>query len=635
MIHLLTHPFMAQIVAQRLITEEKSMFLNVSKSMSRVVAIAILALAPVALLSQVTPAAKSASHGDTASKWDIFIGYSYLSPHATVTSTSLAPNGTASYDAVAVGEIFSISYFFNRYAGLQAETSIHEWGIQNTNPPGQNGTEGNNGGFTTVGGGLVLRYPTATITPFAHVTGGESLVDGPQHNPFTWGPSVSVGGGLDYKVSHHVSIRLVQADYEYMNIGFPATQGGTVGINSARISAGIVFNAGSFTPPTPIALSCTANPASIYAGDPVTVTATPSGLDPKLNAVYTWGGSGVTGSGTTATVATAALTPGTYTVNCGVKEGKAGKEGLKPWETASASTNFTVKPFEPPTINCSANPDTIKPGETSTISSSGMSPQNRPLTYSYSATAGTVEGNGATAIFNSSGAPSGTASITCNVADDKGKTATANTSVSIMAPIAAPAEPPELKRLALHSIFFPTDQPRIEKPNGGLLASQEKILTTLATDFKKYLEYKPDAHLVLSGHADMRGSVEYNKALSERRVTRVKLFLVEQGVPEAKIETRGLGKEDNLTTAQVEEAIKQNPELNAADRKKLLNELPLIVLAKNRRVDVTLSTTGQQSELWYPFNAADALALIDQRNLTQKKATGGTAKKPVPPAKKK
>jgi outer membrane protein OmpA-like peptidoglycan-associated protein len=120
----------------------------------------------------------------------------------------------------------------------------------------------------------------------------------------------------------------------------------------------------------------------------------------------------------------------------------------------------------------------------------------------------------------------------------------------------------------------------------------------------------------LTGHADIRGSVEYNQALSERRVTRTKLMLVEQGVPEASIKTLGLGKGDDLTAAQVEEAIKQNPDLNDADREKLLDKLPVIVLAKNRRVDVTLSTTGQQSTRWYPFNAADALILLDQRNLT-------------------
>lgn len=88
------------------------------------------------------------------------------------------------------------------------------------------------------------------------------------------------------------------------------------------------------------------------------------------------------------------LAPGSYTVQCGVKEGKKGKEGEKAWQNASASTTFTVKPFEPPTISCTPEPTTIKPGETSTITCHAVSPQNLPLTYSYSASAGTVTGNG-------------------------------------------------------------------------------------------------------------------------------------------------------------------------------------------------------------------------------------------------
>ena len=153
----------------------------------------------------------------------------------------------------------------------------------------------------------------------------------------------------------------------------------------------------------------------------------------------------------------------------------------------------------------------------------------------------------------------------------------------------------------------------------GKLVSQEGTLTTLATDFKRYLELRPDAHLTLTGHADVRGSVEYNQALSERRVASTKQFLVEHGVPETKIETLGLGKENDLTAAQVEDTVKQNPELSDAEREKLLHELPIVVLAKNRRVDVTLSTTGQQSVQRYPFNAADALILLEQRNLTHGK----------------
>ena len=168
-------------------------------------------------------------------------------------------------------------------------------------------------------------------------------------------------------------------------------------------------------------------------------------------------------------------------------------------------------------------------------------------------------------------------------------------------------------RLALHSVFFPTNQPKTDNPNGGLVASQEEILTTLAADFNKYREFKPDAHLILSGHTDVRGSVEYNQALSERRVASTKQFLVAQGVPDASIETRGLGKEQELTAAQVKEMLEQNPDLSAAERQKALHELPVIVLAQNRRVDVVLSTTGEQSVRQFPFNAADAMTLLDKK----------------------
>jgi outer membrane protein OmpA-like peptidoglycan-associated protein len=621
------------------------MFSKISKSMSRFAALAILALAPVTLVAQVVPAVKGTSHGDTTPKWDIFMGYSYLSPLATVTSTSTYtyPNVTASYDPVNVGEIVSISYYIDRYFGLQVETGIHEWGTTNSNPVGGPGTQGNNDGFTTAAGGVVVRYPTGAFTPFAHMLFGDAMVDGPIRNPDTWGPAFTIGGGMDYRVSHHFSIRFFQIDSEYMRINFGSTVTGPTSINAARVSAGAVLNFGSIETPVPVTLSCSANPVSIFAGDPVTVTATAGGLNPRLNAVYTFSGNGVTGNGTTATVATGLLTPSSYTVKCGVKEGKPGKEGLKPRESAEASASFTVKPFEPPTLTCSASPDTIKPGDTSTITAAGISPQNRPLTYSYSASSGAIRGTGASGTFDSTGAPTGVAAITCNVSDDKGQTATANTSVTITAPppvqpleSAATVEAKQLEmRLALHSVFFPTDQPRVEKPNGGLLASQDKTLTNLATDFKRYLELKPDAYLTLTGHADIRGSVEYNKALSERRVNRTKLFLVGQGVPEAKIQTSGLGKEHNLTAAQVKELIEQNPDLNATERGKVLHNLGVIVWAQNRRVDVTLSTTGQQSVRMYPFNASDSLTLIDQRNLTQKKkAAAGAVQKPVPPIKK-
>jgi len=450
-------------------------------------------------------------------------------------------------------------------------------------------------------------------------------------------PALQAGGGLNLYLTRNFGLRLLEADYVRTTL----PNGADNVQNDLRLSAGITWHIASASQaPPPVSVACSASPVSIFAGDPVTLTATAGGLNPRLNAVYTWSGSGVSGNGTTATVATAALAPGSYTVKCGVKEGKAGKEGLKPWEAADASTSFTVKAFEPPTINCSANPGSIKPGETSTITAAGVSPQNRPLTYSYAASAGTVAGNGASATFASTGASSGTASITCNVSDDKGQTATVNASVTLLAPYVAPAESPEVKqletRLALHSVFFPTNQPASGNLKGGLVASQQGTLTALALDFKKYLVYKPEAQLTLTGHADARGPVAFNNALSERRVERTKSFLVEKGVPEDKIETRSLGSQENLTAEQVKALVEQNPDLSAAEQGKVLHDLGVIVWAQNRRVDVTLSTTGQQSVRLYPFNAADALTLIGKKTAAPvKKAAGNAVKKPVTPVKQK
>ena len=79
---------------------------------------------------------------------------------------------------------------------------------------------------------------------------------------------------------------------------------------------------------------------------------------------------------------TASLSPGQHTVKCDAKEGKPGKEGLKPWEVATESTaTFTVKEFEPPTISCSVSPTTIKPGDSATITATATSPRSSAMPF--------------------------------------------------------------------------------------------------------------------------------------------------------------------------------------------------------------------------------------------------------------
>jgi len=585
------------------------------------IALACAIVAPHAVAAQESPkpTAKTATD-ESPSRWDIFAGYSYLAPHGTV-------NGFT-YNAINYGGIASITRYFNNYVGVQGEGDIHwltpeDGHISKTQP---------NNDFSGGSGGLIFRFPTEEITPFVHgLVGGEHV--GSFYQPEKWGVVLTAGGGLDYPTplfDHRLAIRLFQADYQYTHENFgPGLRGN---FNNARLSAGLVWHIGTIAPPVPPTIACSASPSSVFSGEPVTITATASGLNPKESSVYNWSGDGVSGTGTTANVATANLAPGNYTVKCGVKEGKPGKEGLKPWQSADGSTTFTVKEFEPPTVSCSADPSSIKPGDSATITATAVSPQRRPLTYTYAAQAGSVSGNGASAAYNSAGAQPGTVEVTCSVVDDKGHTASSTASLAIIAPPPPPPPGPSPEqiqleqRLALHSVFFPTAQPTPKHPEGGLVESQQATLTSLAADFKRYLEFKPDAKLALTGHTDVRGSGEFNQALSERRVTRTKNFLVEHGVPEGSIATQAVGKEQQLTADQVKEMLQQNQQISEEQRKKALREFRVIVLAQNRRVDISLSTTGQQSVKQFPFNAADALTLLDQKKPAPRKKGGATKK---------
>jgi len=479
-----------------LIAEEKRMYFRVSKSLSLVLALASVACMPLALAAQdsAKPAAKTAA-SDSPSKWDIFAGYSYLSPKGTITNT----NGVK-YGAVNYGAIASVSRYFNNFVGVQGEGDVHA--LKQTQP--------SNGDFSGGSLGLILRYPTADLTPFVHGLVGIERVGGYGQSDVE-GMVLTVGGGMDYSTplfDHHLAIRVFQADFQYTHEDFANSQRGN--FNVARLSAGLVYHIGSIAPPAPVTLSCSASPNSVFPGDPVTVTASAGSLDPKLNALYSISGAGVNATTATATVATGALAPGSYTVKCGVKEGKPGKEGLKPWEVADASANFTVKAFEPPTVSCSANPTTIKPGETATVTAMGMSPQNRPLTYNYSSTSGSVSGSGTTATFNSAGAPTGAAGITCTVSDDKNQTATGSTSVTIMAPYVAPIPHTE----TLCSIGFDKDKKRPSRVDNEAKACLDQV----AMD----LQRQADAKAVVVGSSDAKEkdatAKEAKRALKNKHV---------------------------------------------------------------------------------------------------------------------
>jgi hypothetical protein len=516
------------------------MYGRVLKNLSGIACLIGLALIPASLASQdaAKPAAPSA---DNPSKWDIFLGYSYLAPHGTV-------NGY-NFNAINYGAIGSVARYFNKYVGVQAEIDEHYLSPENKDITQDQPGDDFEGGSL----GLIARYPGQDITPFVHaLVGAESV--GNYVFPEKIGVVLTAGGGMDYATPlfhHHLAIRVFQADFQYTHEDFAPGYRGN--FNMARLSAGLVYHIGSILPPPPATLACSASPSTIFPGDPVTITATAGSLDPKASVIYSWSGvAGLKGNGTTATLdasATGALTAGTYTVKGEVKEGKAGKEGLKPGETADCSATVTVKAFEPPTISCSASPSTINPGATSTITASGVSPQNRPLTYTYSAVSGTVSGSGTSATFNSTGAPTGAVGITCSVSDDKGQTATGNTTVTITAPYVAPQPHTQ----ALCSISFSKDAKRPTRVDNEAKACLDQV----ALD----LQNSADAKAVVVGESTAKekepkkGKHATQENVAGERAVNTKEYLVtEKGIDPSRVSvatgtTDGQTVEDYLVPA--------------------------------------------------------------------------------------
>jgi hypothetical protein len=186
---------------------------------------------------------------------------------------------------------------------------------------------------------------------------------------------------------------------------------------------------------------------------------------------------------------------------------------------------------------------------------------------------------------------------TLNATNVCGGSATQTAAIHITGSIEA------IPEVLLQSVFYPTDYPDEKHPQLGLVKSQQMELATLAAGFKKYLEYDPDAKLSVEAHADARGSVPFNQELSERRVERVKEYLVEQGIAAGKIQTAAYGKERPIDKTAVKELEAANP--NQPPKARLKN-VEGDWLAYNRRVDIALLPSGKKSTESYPHSAADS-----------------------------
>jgi len=84
-------------------------------------------------------------------------------------------------------------------------------------------------------------------------------------------------------------------------------------------------------------------------------------------------------------------------------------------------------------------------------------------------------------------------------------------------------------------------------PDRVFFATNESILTTRSRDTLRkqatWLRQNPSVTVVVEGHADERGTREYNLALGERRANAAKDYLMTYGVSSDRIQVISYGKE--------------------------------------------------------------------------------------------
>lgn len=103
------------------------------------------------------------------------------------------------------------------------------------------------------------------------------------------------------------------------------------------------------------------------------------------------------------------------------------------------------------------------------------------------------------------------------------------------------------EELEIPDINFDFDEYKL-KPEG------QAILKTGARAYIKYTKYK----LVIEGHCDERGTIEYNLALGQKRADEAARFLIDLGIAKERIRTISYGKERPLDPGHDETALAEN-----------------------------------------------------------------------------
>jgi len=276
-----------------------------------------------------------------APKVEVFAGYSFLYPHATV--NGYLPNGIVPVStclcSIPDGGGGSVTYDFTPWLGVTAEGSVHQ-GSKSGTPAQTIGTS--NASNFALGPQFKLRH--RHFSPFAEVlVGGDTL--SPSIFPSNTAFGAVVGGGLDASLGKHFGIRVFQVDAVISHLTFaPSPVPGTT-VAALRVQGGVVFSFGGAAPaavsPVPavvapaatvpatvaavaapveeLTLTAQASPSSMLAGESSTIVANGvSSLGRPLTYSYSSTIGQISGTGATAMLTTAGAGAGTAIVTVNV-----------------------------------------------------------------------------------------------------------------------------------------------------------------------------------------------------------------------------------------------------------------------------------------------------------------------------
>lgn len=106
-----------------------------------------------------------------------------------------------------------------------------------------------------------------------------------------------------------------------------------------------------------------------------------------------------------------------------------------------------------------------------------------------------------------------------------------------------PAYPDAATRARINELLAKIEDAYFNYNEATLRPDATKALNADSTELRDILKDYPNYKLRIEGHADERGSAEYNMALGDRRAVSAKDYLVQIGIPAMQLNVVSYGKE--------------------------------------------------------------------------------------------